>query len=150
MVRAGVVKHPYEWATGGYPEIQKPRTRYGIIDHECLAQALGFHSVSAFQKHHRQWIDEALAESALEREAKWSQSIAVGSEAFVNHIVDTLSPKVGERETVSVGDSFVVREPAVSYSIVASLIVWWNRRDMFTKEGAVTEVIPNQRKVADG
>jgi len=34
--------------------------------------------------------------------------------------------------------------------IVASLIVWWNRKDMFTKEGSVTEVIPNQRKVTDG
>lgn len=32
---------------------------------------------------------------------------------------------------------------------VASLIVWWNPKDMFTKEGSVTEVIPNQRKVAD-
>ncbi len=27
--------------------------------------------------------------------------------------------------------------------VVASLIVWWNRKDMFSKEGAVTEVIPN-------
>lgn len=34
--------------------------------------------------------------------------------------------------------------------VVASLIVLWNRKDMFTKEGSVTEVIPNQRKVADG
>ncbi len=33
---------------------------------------------------------------------------------------------------------------------VASLIVWWNHRDMFTTEGSVTEVIPNQGKVADG
>ncbi|PKN71270.1 MAG: CPBP family intramembrane metalloprotease [Deltaproteobacteria bacterium HGW-Deltaproteobacteria-12] len=34
--------------------------------------------------------------------------------------------------------------------VIASLIVWWNRKDMFTKEGSFTEVIPNQRKVADG
>lgn len=26
--------------------------------------------------------------------------------------------------------------------VVAALIVWWNRKDMFTKEGSVTEVIP--------
>lgn len=26
--------------------------------------------------------------------------------------------------------------------VVAVLIVWWNRKDMFTKEGSVTEVIP--------
>ena len=31
--------------------------------------------------------------------------------------------------------------------IVASLIVLWNRKDMFTREGAVTEVIPNPGKI---
>ena len=33
---------------------------------------------------------------------------------------------------------------------IASLIIWLNRKDMFTKEGAVTDVIPNQREVIDG
>ena len=28
--------------------------------------------------------------------------------------------------------------------VVAALIVWWNRKDMFTKEGSVTEVIPHE------
>jgi membrane protease YdiL (CAAX protease family) len=32
--------------------------------------------------------------------------------------------------------------------VVATQIVWWNRKDMFTKEGAVTEVIP-LRKTTD-
>jgi len=116
MVRAGVVKHPSLWSTSGYQEVHKPRDRYGIIDHECLSQALGFASVSAFQKQHCQWIDEALAANTLEREVKWSQSIAVGSEAFVDQVSDSLCPKIGARPTATVGDSFVVREPSVSYS----------------------------------
>jgi len=33
---------------------------------------------------------------------------------------------------------------------VAGLIVWRNRKDMFTKENSITEVIPNQRKLTDG
>jgi membrane protease YdiL (CAAX protease family) len=32
--------------------------------------------------------------------------------------------------------------------VVAALIVWWNRKDMFTREGAVVEVIPHG-KAAD-
>src|SRR5687767_12934113 len=32
MMRAGVVKHPRERETSGYREIQKPPSRYGIID----------------------------------------------------------------------------------------------------------------------
>jgi len=34
--------------------------------------------------------------------------------------------------------------------VAAALIVWWNRKDMFTKEGSVTEIIPSQMKVTDG
>lgn len=34
--------------------------------------------------------------------------------------------------------------------VVASLIVWRNRKNMFTKESSITEVIPNQRKLTDG
>ena len=34
--------------------------------------------------------------------------------------------------------------------VVASLIALWNRKDMFTKEGASTDVIPNKREVTDG
>jgi hypothetical protein len=33
--------------------------------------------------------------------------------------------------------------------VVATLVVWWNRKDMFTTEGAVTEVIPH-RLATDG
>jgi membrane protease YdiL (CAAX protease family) len=32
--------------------------------------------------------------------------------------------------------------------VVATLIVWWNRKDMLTKEGAVTEVIPHGKVTA--
>ena len=34
-------------------------------------------------------------------------------------------------------------------SLVAGLVVLWNRKSMFTKEGAVMEVIPNQRRMVD-
>ncbi len=31
--------------------------------------------------------------------------------------------------------------------VAAGLIVWWNRKSMFTKEGSVTEVIPHERRI---
>src|SRR4030067_2774869 len=40
MVRAGVVNHPSEWSFCGYNEIQNPRQRYSIIDHEGLMELL--------------------------------------------------------------------------------------------------------------
>src|SRR6056297_1182340 len=41
MVRAEVVRHPSEWAYGGYAEIQAPKQRYSIIDQCALANLLG-------------------------------------------------------------------------------------------------------------
>jgi len=34
--------------------------------------------------------------------------------------------------------------------IVAFVVLWWNRKDMLTKEGSVTEVIPTPGKVTNG
>ncbi|VTR64544.1 hypothetical protein DESC_190161 [Desulfosarcina cetonica] len=36
MVRAGVVSHPSEWKWGGFHEIQSPKNRYRLIDHDML------------------------------------------------------------------------------------------------------------------
>lgn len=36
MVRAGVVNHPSEWKWSGYHEIQHPKDRYRLIDHNAL------------------------------------------------------------------------------------------------------------------
>lgn len=33
---------------------------------------------------------------------------------------------------------------------VASLVICWNRKDMFTKESSITEVIPTQKELTDG
>jgi hypothetical protein len=40
MVRAGVVKHPSEWAFCGYNEIQSPPKRYGLVDIEELMELI--------------------------------------------------------------------------------------------------------------
>jgi putative transposase len=56
MVRAGVVKHHAEWPHSGYLAIQQPPKRYRVVD--LLAR----------------------------RDDRWSESIAVGSEGFVEKV----------------------------------------------------------------
>ncbi len=43
-------------------------------------------------------------------------------------------------------------QPYDTYILIfaASLIVWWNRKNMFSREASVTEVIPGQGKATDG
>ncbi len=82
MVRAGADKHPADWKHGGYHEFQGNRQRNTIIDLDALTDALELTSVAALRLSHGEWISEALGAEAQRREEFWSQSIAVGSEAF--------------------------------------------------------------------
>ena len=50
MVRARAVRHPVEWAHGGYREIQDPPERYGLIDLDELSASCGFARISDFQR----------------------------------------------------------------------------------------------------
>lgn len=60
MVRAGVVTHPREWPFSGYNEIQKPRTRYGLIDHEKLIDQVQAKNQEDLKQIHQEWIEEKL------------------------------------------------------------------------------------------
>ena len=76
MVRAGVVKHPSEWASSGFHEIQSPRQRYVIIDYERLLSLAGESSYATFQRCHRHWVNEKLRLGELVRDERWTNAEA--------------------------------------------------------------------------
>jgi len=116
MVRAGVVNHPAEWAHGGYVEIQQPRDRYRLIDLITLSALCGFSSTADFQAEHRQWVEAGLRTSAMARDDRWSESVAVGSERFVEQIRSELRSAVGNRQVTAENETHFLREPASSYN----------------------------------
>gem|GEM_PF-5338426 len=65
MVRAGAVKHPSEWDTCGYNEIQSPKKRYGLIDHNCLVELLGLTSMEALEAAPRDELRGNLSSTVL-------------------------------------------------------------------------------------
>jgi putative transposase len=65
MVRAGVASHPRDWEVSGYHEIQHPRRRQGIIDHECLRKLTGISTNAVLQRSHQHWIADELANSEI-------------------------------------------------------------------------------------
>jgi len=118
MVRAGVVRHPREWAASGYREIQALPDRYRIIDRLALIELFGVAKWSELQQTHAQWVEAALAGGALGRESCWSEAVAVGSEAFVASVKTALG-LAGRHRVASPADDvdgFLLREAAVSYS----------------------------------
>jgi len=116
MVRAGVVSHPSKWPEEGYREIQSPPQRYRIIDLTGITRLCGEDDVPTFQQRYRQWVEEELKYSRLERDASWSNSIAVGSSAFVEKIQAELGTKAKDRTVTDTTDKSVLRESRATYT----------------------------------
>lgn len=87
MVRAGVVAHPGSWPWCGYHELVGERKRYRLLDIDRLVELLGVQDRESLAGFHRQRIDEAIKNQQLNREAVWTESIAVGGKEFLEEIV---------------------------------------------------------------
>jgi putative transposase len=116
MVRAGVVKHPDEWDVCGYQEIQNPPKRYAVIDRRVLMELFEFWSEARLQDTHAQWIEEALRSAHLQRDSRWSNSLAVGHPSFLAEVKSDLGIKGRYRDIVEHHDIHVLREPTMTYN----------------------------------
>ena len=110
MVRAGVVKHPNEWSHSGYNEIQKPKQRYGIIDFKSYMGLVQIKTPEELKQSHQHWIEEALKQSTIVRESKWTQSIAVGDKPFLEQIKERLGIRAKSRKIRESGDGYQLSE----------------------------------------
>jgi len=115
MVRAGVVEHPAQWEVGGYHEIQRPRRRYRIVDRPALADTLGV-ELGRLADAHEAWVAEALRSAERQRQALWTESVAVGGRAFVAGVKRALGSRGCHRQIEQIGDSHVLREDAGAYA----------------------------------
>lgn len=115
MVRAGVVAHPAQWEVAGYHEIQRPRRRYGIVDRPALAEALGI-EVERLAAAHHAWVEEALRGAERQRQARWTESVAVGGREFVTRMQRELGPRGYHRAIETIADTHVLREDAGAYA----------------------------------
>lgn len=114
MVRAGVVQHPAQWEIGGYHEIQQQRPRKRIVDRAALAEALGI-ALDQLSEAHREWVEVALRNAEQQRQALWTESVAVGGVDFVERVQRELGGRAHYREIVQVGDAYILRDPAAAY-----------------------------------
>jgi len=97
MVRAGVVSHPSEWTFSGYNETQRPSQRYALINHKKLMNSLGIEFYGVLKDAHKSWVEESFRHANNVRDSKWFESIAVGSEAFVEKTKEQLGVRTKGR-----------------------------------------------------
>ena len=115
MVRAGVAEHPSQWPFSGYNEIQEPRRKCKLIAYDQLWDLLGFETHDHLRAAHRSWVHEALKDGNRVRDAKWSESLAVGSEGFVERTKEQLGIRAKGREVRGMEGQFELREPEATY-----------------------------------
>ncbi len=115
MVRNGVVGHPSEWTFGGYNEIQKPRRKNVLIAYQKLAELAGFESYDSFREAHQEKVNELLANGKNQRKKQWTESIAVGSQSFIETIKEQLGGRAKGRKIAETDEGFQLREEMATY-----------------------------------
>lgn len=116
MVRAGVVKHPREWVHSGYHDIQSPPERYSIIDIDVLMELGGFSSREALQQAHLEWVNEELRINQVQRQAYWSETVAVGGKEYIEKLKNELGVRASGRKNSERDELHVLKEPETRYS----------------------------------
>lgn len=117
MVRAKVVSHPGDWPFGGYHELQQPRQRFRnqLVDWRALAALLGIHDLLRLRDARREWVEGKCRTLALERDSKWTESIAVGGKDYVEGIMERLGGKAKGRDIEGEAGLFALREGGRAY-----------------------------------
>jgi putative transposase len=115
MVRAGVVGHPKDWPHCGYNEIVSHRQRYKIIDKARLVELLNLKTQDELKAVYESSIATAIELKYLKRESMWTESIAVGSQAFVEQVSKRLGYKARGRKLIDHKGTFELREDGCSY-----------------------------------
>ena len=72
-------------------------------------------SMEELRKTYRGFVEEALQKQGRERDARWSESIAVGNEAFVRETKERLGIRAVGREVMGDNGSYELRESEVPY-----------------------------------
>jgi putative transposase len=115
MVRTGVVKHPAEWPYCGYNEIQQPKRKNVLIDHEKLRELLEFDTYDKAKTYYKRWVDDILGSGKNIRDDRWTKSIAVGSRSFIDKVKSLMGIMAIGRDSIEVGGSCQLREPSIHY-----------------------------------
>ena len=118
MVRAGVVSHPSMWSFSGYNEIQEPRKKNILIDYERLQGLFRAGTYDQLKSSHREWIEEYLGDGRKGRKGEWTESIAVGSKAFIEKVKSVLGFKAKGRDIIKGDEGYHLREEAAYYMVL--------------------------------
>jgi len=74
----------------GYGELMGWRNRNRLLDLDKLLPVLQSKSIDEFRAHFNRALDDAIINDELQRQAKWTEAIAVGDQAFVKAVEERI------------------------------------------------------------
>jgi len=86
-----------------------------LIDYESLMGLLKVERMADLKEVYRGWVEESLGKEELGRQSRWTESIAVGSKAFVEDTKEKLGIKATGREVIGGDGVYELREAESSY-----------------------------------
>jgi hypothetical protein len=86
-----------------------------VIDYEGLRDLLNFSSMQDLAAAYRGWVEGSLSKGMHFRDARWTESVAVGSEGFVTATKEKLGVKAKGREVIGAKGSYELRERQAAY-----------------------------------
>jgi putative transposase len=110
MVRAGVVDHPSEWAFCGYNELIQNPQRYRLINIKAVMELVRIDDVITFNKFYTECVKSTLRSDKMERDSRWTESIAVGSKTFISNVSDRLGYKTKYRNIKKIQRSWIIKD----------------------------------------
>jgi putative transposase len=110
MVRARAVGHPSEWAFCGYRELMKNPQRYRLINIGTVRELLGIEDLTTFQKFYSECVKSTLRSDQMKRDSRWTESIAVGSKAFISKVSNQLGYKTKYRNIKKIQKSWIIKD----------------------------------------
>lgn len=109
MVRCGEVVHPGQWEWSGFKEMMGARKRNQLLNLDKLLELSGARSIEELREHLLHGLNERIERRQLERQAMWTEALAVGSQSFV----DAMKGRIQHRqllETVADSGTWILRE----------------------------------------
>jgi len=86
-----------------------------LIDYESLIDLLKIERMVDLKEVYGGWVEESLGREELGRQSRWTESIAVGSKAFVEDTKERLGISTIGREVIGGDGVYELREAESSY-----------------------------------
>ncbi len=116
MVRTGVVRHPSEWEFNGYNKLLNPPRRYSLIDYDTLISLCEIQNIHLFQEKYKLLIEEEIKKDSHQRNAIWTESLAVGNKNFTENIKQKFGTLARGRRIKAVSETYTVSESQTPYN----------------------------------